>query len=160
MENYSHHWSKSQNSVIAPNFVPEGCGAFKSSMTKWYFYMYFNSVKCWKNHVLFRRPLEMLILVLPATLYCPAMESAADCWKGSQTNCFPVRPSPSDRRYRRWYLRKAWHRLGRTCCRGMSSSRLPPDHYSMPSARFFAQDSHSPRIGLQTFLMPESENMK
>ena len=103
---------------------------------------------------------KMLSLVLPATIDCPAMESAADCLKASQTNCFPVRPSPSDRRYRRWYLRKAWHRLGRTCCRGMSNSRLPPAHCSMPSARFFAQDSHSPRIGLQTFLMPESENMK
>lgn len=160
MENYWQHWSKSQNSVITPNFVPEGCGGFKSSVTKWYFYMYFNNVKYCENHVLFRRPLQMLSLVLPAMTNCPAPESAADCWTGLQTNCFPVRPSSSHRRYSRRYLPEAWHRLGRTCCRGTGSSRLPLDHYSMPSARFFAQDLHSPRIGLQTFLMPESENFK
>lgn len=99
-------------------------------------------------------------LVLPAMTNCRAMGSEADCWMGLQTNCFPVRPSSSDQRDRRRYRPEGWHRLWRTYCRGTSSSLLHLDHYSMPSARFFAQDSHSPRIGLQTFLLPESENMK
>lgn len=99
-------------------------------------------------------------LVLPAMTNYPAMGSAADCWTGLQTNRFPARPRSSDRRYRRRYQPGAGRRRWRTCYRGTSSYLLLLDHYSMPSAPFFARDSYSPRIGLRTFLLPESENVQ
>lgn len=162
-ENYWYHRSNFPNGVIAPNFDPEGCSWFKSSMTKWYFLCTSTVSKTVKSRFVPEAIGNATFntgLVLPAMTNCRAMGSEADCWMGLQTNWFPVRPSSSDQTDSGRYRPERWHRLWRTYCRGMSSSLLHLDHYSMPSARFFAQDSHSPRIGLQTFLLPESEIWK